>query len=91
MNSFAVQDKVKDLIYDLIVSEAWKHFVFPLLKEHLLALSSMKAYILLYHEAVVCNLLEIMLFHKITCEAADDALLELIDYCYRKLIKLQNW
>ena len=91
MNSFAVQNKVKDLIYDLIVSETWKAHLFPLLKDHLLKLSSVKAYVLLYHEAIICNMLEIMLFHKVACEAADDALLELVDYCYRKLLKLQHW
>ena len=91
MNAFAVQDKVKDIIYDLIVSESWKFYLFPLVKDHLLSLSSVKTYVLLYHEAVICNLLEIMLFHKVSCDAADDSLLELIDYCYRKLIKLQHW
>jgi len=91
MNTFAVQNKVRDVVYSLIVSESWKNYLLPLLKDHLVKLSSVKAYVLIYHEAVICNLLEIMLFHKVACEAADDALLELVDYCYRKLIKLQNW
>ncbi len=91
MNSFAVQNKVKDVIYDLVVTETWKQRLFPLLKSHLLTLSSVKTYVLLYHEAVVCNLLEIMLFHKVACEAAEDSLLELVDYSYRKLLKLSNW
>ena len=91
MNAFAVQNKVKDAVYDLIVSESWKNFLFPLLKSHLISLSSVKTYVLMYHEAVLCNLLEIMLFNKVACEAAEDSLLELVDYCYRKLIKLQHW
>ena len=91
MNAFSVQNKVKDVIYNLLVSETWKNNVFPLLKSHLLSVSGVKGYVLLYHEAMLCNLLEIMLFHKVACEAADDSLLELVDYCYRKLIKLQYW
>ena len=30
------------------------------------------------------NFLEVLLFHRTACEAADDTLVELIDYCYRK-------
>jgi len=30
------------------------------------------------------NFLEVMLYHRTACEGADDTLVELIDYCYRK-------
>ena len=30
------------------------------------------------------NFLEVLLYHRTACEAADDTLVELIDYCYRK-------
>ena len=30
------------------------------------------------------NFLEVLLYHRSACEAADDTLVELIDYCYRK-------
>jgi hypothetical protein len=43
-----------------------------------------------YHEASACNLLEVMLYHKSACESSEDALVELIDYCYRKFVNLQN-
>ena len=44
----------------------------------------------MYHEATVCNLLEIILYHRTACENSQDSLVELIDYCYRKLINLTN-
>lgn len=53
-------------------------------------MSSMKSYICLYHEASINNLLEVMLFHRTACEASEDALVELIDYCYRKFIGINN-
>ena len=34
------------------------------------------------------NLLETMMFYKETCEVADDSVLDLVDYCYRKLCYL---
>jgi len=42
----------------------------------------------IYHEASVCNFLEVLLYHKTASEAADDSLVELIDYSYRKFVKL---
>ena len=45
----------------------------------------------LYHEATVCNLLEILLYHRTACENSQDSLVELIDYCYRKFMFLTQW
>ena len=42
----------------------------------------------LYHEATVVNLLETVLFHREAAEAAEDSILDLLDYCYRKLTQL---
>ncbi|CAI9723186.1 Hypothetical predicted protein [Octopus vulgaris] len=39
----------------------------------------------LYHEATVINLLETTLYFPESCESADESLLDLVDYCYRKL------
>ena len=35
-------------------------------------------------------MLEILLFSKTACEAADDTLVELVDLCYRKFLRLNN-
>ena len=52
-------------------------------------MTNMNVYLAHYHEATLCNLLEVTFFHQDACEAAgDDALLELTDYCHRKLVYL---
>lgn len=70
----------------------WKEKVLPHLAAHLSSsMDSVMAYQLLYHEAVVANLLEVCLFHRRACEALpDDALLELCDWCCRKLVLLNT-
>lgn len=42
----------------------------------------------IYHEACLCNLLQIILFSRTAIDSADDCILELTDYCYRKLLAL---
>ena len=44
----------------------------------------------IYHEAAACNLIEVMLYHRTATEACEEALVELIDYCYRKFVNLTN-
>ena len=34
------------------------------------------------------NFIEVLLYHRTACEAADDTLVELIDYCYRKFSEM---
>jgi hypothetical protein len=85
-------DKVKVLIRELLVVEVWREKVYPLFDDHAMKSSGVAAteiYLVHHHEATLCNLLEITFFHKDACEAAgDDALLELTDYCVRKLVYL---
>lgn len=51
-------------------------------------LSTFRSYIAIYHEAVIVNVLEIIMYHRTAVESADDYLYEMIDYCYRKLVYL---
>lgn len=90
MEGFCTQDKMSFLIKDLLTAEIWKQHVLPLVLEDVARLSSIKSYMCVYHEASACNLLEVMLYHKTACEAAEDSLVELVDYCYRKFVNLQN-
>ena len=77
------------LIYDLLVTEIWKAKVYPLISSHLRDLSSMKSYITLYHEATLANLFQVLLYKGVVIEeTSPDAFLELIDYCYRKMVAL---
>jgi len=82
------------LIHELLVIEAWKEKVFPLLLSHFSPVTAVKAYIVLYHEATLCNLIEVLLYHASIAEAAaqesSDAMLELGDYCVRKINALNT-
>ncbi|KAL4477618.1 hypothetical protein ABPG74_002768 [Tetrahymena malaccensis] len=69
-------------------TEIWKQKVLPLLKNHMLKINTYRSYIAVYHQAVVCNLLEVIMFHRTAVDSADEFLKELIDCCYRKLVHL---
>ena len=60
----------------------------PLVKSELANVSSARQYLFIYHEAVVINLLEVMMYHSSTSETIGDLLIDLIEYAYRKIIKL---
>ena len=90
MDAFVTFDKISLLVVDLLTAETWKAKIFPLIKEDVAKLSSIKSYICMYHESSICNLLEVMLYHRTACESSEDALVELIDYCYRKFVAINN-
>nr|XP_041574717.1 zinc finger MYND domain-containing protein 10 isoform X3 [Taeniopygia guttata] len=82
--------KIPVLIGELISVEIWKHKIFPVLcrLEDFKPRSTFPIYVVLYHEASIINLLETVFFHKEICESAEDSILDLIDYCHRKLTLL---
>ena len=49
-------------------------------------MSTFRSYICIYHEATITNLLEVLMYHRTAVSSDEDALVELIDYCYRKLL-----
>jgi len=80
-----VHDKVGVLIHNLITIETWKEFIYPHMKAQIAGMNCVRNYIPLYHEASLINLLEIAIFHEDACICADDKILDLFDYCYRKI------
>ena len=64
--------------------------MFPLLSRHLVAsVDSILREPVMAHEALLCNLLEVALYHQHACSAlSEDAALELCDFCQRKLVHL---
>ena len=72
--------------------QAWVQKVLPLLSEHLAQrVDSILWQPLLAQEALLCNLLEVALYHQHVCAAlSEDALMELCDFCQRKLIALNS-
>merc|ERR1719502_1748268 len=85
VDQFNTLEKVPILIYDLMLIEVWKEKIWPLVKSKVAKFSSLRSYIPVYHEASVANLLECCLFHRTSCEEAGDALVDLVDFCVRKL------
>jgi zinc finger MYND domain-containing protein 10 len=90
VDEFNIEEKVDVIIYNLLAAEAWKENVYPELKSHFTTIPSVKPYMTIYHEATLANLLEVLIFHKDSCESAEESLVELIDYCYRKFLWLVN-
>lgn len=84
-------DKVPVLIHELLAIEVWREQVYPLLvKIDFVEKSTMTAYMVLYHEATVISLLEAIFFNKEAVEGAGDAVLDLSDYCYRRICWLNG-
>merc|ERR1719197_1564720 len=85
VEGFLTFDKIKTLLHDLLLINIWKENVFPLVADDLVKNKcNMKGYFILYHEATVINLLEVLLYHKHVCEAAGEDLLDLVDLCMSK-------
>ncbi|NXL61532.1 ZMY10 protein, partial [Chordeiles acutipennis] len=82
--------KIPVLIWELISVEIWKYKIFPVLcqLEDFRPRSTFPIYMVLHHEASLINLLETVFFYKEICESAEDNILDLIDYCHRKLTLL---
>jgi len=83
-------DKIPIIIHELIAAEVWKGKVWPLIKDKISDHSSIRAYNALYHEATIAALLEAVMYHCAACEAGEDTLMELVDYCARKIIWLNQ-
>ena len=83
-------EKVTILIHDLLVTEAWKEKVLPLVQDDLAGAHYVKLYLIMYHEAIVLGLLEKAFFTSTAVAAGGDMLVELADYCYRRTVYLNN-
>eukprot|EP00794_Sanderia_malayensis_P007456 gene7455-8278_t len=80
---------IMTLIYDLISVELWQNRVFKhILDIEITSNSSLPIYMVLFHEATSLSLLETVLYHKEPCECAGDNILDLVDYCCRKITSL---
>ena len=85
-------DKIPILIHELLVVEVWKQKVFPKLEQTFASSAmSVPCYLILQHEVQLINLLECTLFHKHAVESTNgDVIVELVDYCYRRLVYLNG-
>ncbi|KAK3579403.1 hypothetical protein CHS0354_029711 [Potamilus streckersoni] len=82
-------DKIRVLVHDLLLTEVWKQKIFSeLIDVDFNPKSTFPIYLILYHEGTVINLLETIFFYKETAETAEDCIMDLLDYCYRKLTEM---
>ncbi|RLN91685.1 hypothetical protein BBJ28_00001689, partial [Nothophytophthora sp. Chile5] len=86
VESLLTFDKFPTVLSNLLSLELWKANVLPLLRCQDQDAASLRLYFVVYHEATLTNLLEVAFFHEHVVESlTDDLLLELVDYCMRKL------
>jgi hypothetical protein len=58
----------------------------PIIRKEVGSFNSLKVYLSIYHEAVVCNMLEVMLYHYTAVKESGSLLTEIIDYCHKKIV-----
>lgn len=90
VDGIVTSGKLDVLVHDLLLIEMWREKMFPLVLERMSDFQAMKCYVILYHEATICNLLEVLFYHQSVAEEGGDALTELLDYCYRKITLLNG-
>jgi len=90
LETFVTYEMMKPLIGELFICNQFRTYIYPRIKSEVIKRSSLKAYICLYHEAVVVNLLENFFFHVTACQASEDLIIDVIEYCYSKISKLLN-
>ena len=100
MEDLVTYEKVALLVRELLVVEAWRERIFPGVIKTLRALltdpatardahgATLRLYFILYHEATLANLLEVVLYHDYAMAAADEMILELVDYGARCVARL---
>jgi len=89
LEAFVSQEKVMVLVQDLILLDCWKEKVWPRVMRGVVSRgATMRAYFVLFHEATVVNLLEVLFYHLKACEAVGDGLVDLVDYCAGKMALL---
>ena len=87
MTQFIDHDKLKLLIKELYIINTFKEKIYPTIKDKIIKLCSIKTYFILYHEAVLVNLIENFLYSITACQAAEDYLVDVIEYAYKMISK----
>ena len=87
MTQFIDHDKLKLLIKELYIVNTFKEKVYPTIKDKIIKICSIKTYFILYHEAVLANLIENFLYSITACQAAEDYLVDVIEYAYKMISK----
>ncbi|XP_052871746.1 zinc finger MYND domain-containing protein 10 homolog [Anopheles cruzii] len=76
-----MEDKLAVLVREVFSVVVWREHILPLLLALKEPDTTFVLYSVLYHEANVASMLEIILYHKDTVEALGSVTLDLVDYC----------
>lgn len=85
VEDFVTFDKCTTIIHNLLIAEAWNDLIFPHLSEATVNHHAMRIYFIMYQEATLCNFLEVALYHEHVIEQCDETLMEIVDYCVRRI------
>ena len=80
-------DKLGVMCHELLVVEAWRERVLgdAEVLRHVAGNFGIRGYHAAFHEAAIMNLLEVVLYHDYAAQACGDLLVELVDYCVRRV------
>lgn len=87
LEALVTHDKLKVIVHELIVIEAWREKVLTndQILEHLAENNAIRGYHVAFQEATICNLLEVVLYHDYAAQSCGETILEVVDYCCRRL------
>ena len=91
MTQFIDNEQFKPLIKELYTINTFKYSIYPKIKDKIANYSSIKSYLILYHEACVVNLIENFLYSITACQAAEDYIIDIIEYAYKMISKYVNY
>ncbi len=79
MTQFIDNEQFKPLIKELYIINPFNYSIYPKIKDKIANYSSIKSYLILYHEACVVNLIENFLNSITACQAAEDYIIDIIE------------
>ncbi|KAL0230341.1 hypothetical protein PCE1_003902 [Barthelona sp. PCE] len=83
-----VMDKATDIIKQLIVTHFFRKNVIMPYYDEINGINSNFTYFLLYHETVLVNMLEVLVFHDDFIESIDENMVDLLEVVYSSLVYL---
>ncbi|KAL5038330.1 hypothetical protein RTP6_005658 [Batrachochytrium dendrobatidis] len=83
-----VSKKIEIVVHNLLITSLWKTNVFPYLLEHLISQDSLKTYFMIFSEASLVNLMQVVLFEKEAFNQIGDSMMPFLDYLVQKVVFL---
>eukprot|EP00128_Syssomonas_multiformis_P018226 Colp12_sorted_trinity150504_noHs@13782 len=89
MELLVTHQKLPVIVHELLTIEIWKQKVLPLILEMKFPTdSAIRPSLIVHHEATLLNLLQTVLYNKDACDSLGDTVLDILDYCVRRITKL---